>query len=198
MYSVWENVITRNGFQADEIISSFQKAVRRNMEEQACEFAYELYITSPTLLNKLWTRILVISVEDIGFGNLNAAPQVNALNEMRKQYPYDDVDQPIYFIHAIRILCSSPKDRSSDFLKNIIIKGFTQGHKPTILDVGLDKHTRRGREMGRDSFHFFHEGAKVVPQIEVENDYRARYQKILETYDTSKNIDDPFKYGGQY
>lgn len=46
---------------------------------------------------------------------------VNTMNEMRKNFPYDDGDQPMYFIHAIRILCSSNKDRSSDFLKNIIM-----------------------------------------------------------------------------
>ncbi len=59
---------TRNGFSADEIISSFQKAIRRNMVEEACEFAYELYISSPELEDKLWRRILTISVEDIGMG----------------------------------------------------------------------------------------------------------------------------------
>ena len=38
-YGFWSEVTTRNGFAADEIISSFQKAVRRNMVEEACEFA---------------------------------------------------------------------------------------------------------------------------------------------------------------
>ena len=93
-YMMWAEIKTRNGFVADEIISSYQKAVRRSMVEEACEYAYELYITSPQLLDKLWRRILTISVEDVGFGNLDAAVQVNALNEMRKNYPYDDGDQP--------------------------------------------------------------------------------------------------------
>lgn len=66
-------------------------------------------------LDKLWRRLLTISVEDIGFGNLQAAVQVNTLNEVRKSYAYDDGDQPMYFIHAIRLLCASTKDRSSDY-----------------------------------------------------------------------------------
>ena len=193
-YMMWAEIKTRNGLTADEVISSFQKAVRRAMVEEACEFAYELYITSPQLLEKLWRRILTISVEDIGFGNLDAAIQVNTLNEMRKNFPYDDGDQPMYFIHAIRVLCESTKDRSSDYLKNIIIKGFAMGRIPEIMDVGLDKHTKRGQEMGRDSKHFFEEGTKVIPQLEVENNYRERYGKILETYKPENAVKGAFAY----
>lgn len=193
-YMMWAEIKTRNGLTADEVISSFQKAVRRAMVEEACEFAYELYITSPQLLEKLWRRILTISVEDIGFGNLDAASQVNTLNEMRKNFPYDDGDQPMYFIHAIRVLCESTKDRSSDYLKNIIIKGFAMGRVPEIMDVGLDKHTKRGQEMGRDSKHFFEEGTKVIPQLEVENNYRERYGKILETYKPENAVKGAFAY----
>ena len=34
--------------------------------------------------------------------------------------------------------------------------------------------------MGRDSFHFLNEASKVIPQMEVDNDYKERYAKILE------------------
>ena len=198
-YNLWSEITTKHGFAADEIISSLQKAIRRQMEERACEFAYELYISSPILLEKMWRRLMTISVEDIGFGNINANVIVNNLNESRKNFPYDDVDQPMYFIHAIRFLCSCEKDRSSDYLKNIIIKGFAMGKVPEVMDVALDKHTKRGQQMGRDSFHFFYEGAKVVPQAEVDNDYRERYEQILKEYDPKKAQKDAFVFGaGQY
>ena len=54
------------------------------------------------------------------------------------------------------------------------------GKFPEIPDVALDKHTVRGKAMGRDSFHFLHEASKVIPQMEVDNDYKERYAKILE------------------
>ena len=95
---------------------------------------------------KVWHRLLSISVEDIGFGDLDAAGKINTLDEMRKKFAYDDGDQPMFFIHAIRILCACTKDRSSDYLKNIIIKEAAMGKVPEILDVALDKHTRRGQE----------------------------------------------------
>lgn len=193
-YSMWAETKTRNNFTADEIISCLQKSIRRAMVEEACSYAYEMYITSPQLLEKLWRRLLTISVEDIGFGNLEAAVHVNTLNEMRKNFPYDDGDQPMFFIHAIRILCESTKDRSSDYLKNIIIKGFAMGKKPEIMDVALDKHTKRGKEMGRGSKHFFEEATKVIPQLEITNDYRERYGKILEEYDPNNTIPNAFVY----
>lgn len=196
IYNFWSEMKTRNGLQTDEVLSALQKSIRRAKVEDACAFAYELYITSPILLDKMWRRLLTISVEDIGFGNLAAAGIVKDLNDMRKNFPYDDGDQPIFFIHAIRVLCSSEKDRSSDLLKNIIIKGFAMGKVPEIPDIALDKHTKRGAAMGRGSMHFLNEASVVVPQKEVDNDYKERYRKILEEYDPAKTAPNAFVYNG--
>ena len=193
-FNIWSETKTRNGFSADEVISALQKSIRRGKVEEACEFAYELYIPSPLLLEKLWRRLITISVEDIGFGNLNANTYVVSLNESRKNFPYDDGDQPLYFIHAIRILCSSEKDRSSDLLKNIIVKSFAMGKVPTIPDIALDKHTKRGQAMGRGSKHFLNEASIVIPQKKVDNDYKERYAKILEKYDPNNTVPGAFKF----
>lgn len=193
-YSIWEHAYTNHGIEVDEAVSALQKCIRRAREEDAARFAYELYTTSPALLEKVWSRLESISVEDIGFGNLNAAVYVHTLNEMRKNYPYDDPDQPMFFVHAIRILCRSEKDRSSDFLKNIIIKTAAMGQVPEVPDIALDKHTRRGRELGRGSREFYDEGCLVFPQAEVDNDYRARYGKVLEEYSPEKAEASAFKF----
>ena len=196
MYDPWSKITTRNGYAGDEVISALQKSIRRGLEEQACMFAYEMYISSPQLEEKLWRRLLTISVEDIGMGNPMAAIMVNNLYQMSKQFDYADGDKPMYFIHAIRYLCSSEKDRSSDLLKNICIKSFAMGKFPEIPDYALDKHTQRGQAMGRDSFHFLNEASKVYPQKEVDNDYKVRYAKILEEYDPENVVDSAFKFNG--
>ena len=46
-YTIWANATTKNGFAADEIISCLQKAIRRGMVEEACQYAYELYTSGP-------------------------------------------------------------------------------------------------------------------------------------------------------
>lgn len=192
----WARVKTRNGLNGDEVISALQKSIRRGLVEEACKFAYEMYITSPQMEDKLWRRLLTITVEDIGMGDTNAAILVNTLNQIRLQFDYADGDRPIYFIHAIRYLCACEKDRSSDLLKNIVIKGFAMGEVPEIPDFALDKHTVRGAEMGRDSFHFLNEASKVIPQMEVDNDYKERYAKILETYKPEEAVESAFKFNG--
>lgn len=195
-YDPWSKITTRNGFAADEVISALQKSIRRGLEEQACMFAYEMYISSPQLEEKLWRRLLTISVEDIGMGNPNAAVIVNNLYQMSRQFEYADGDRPIYFVHAIRYMCQCEKDRSSDLLKNICIKSFAMGKYPEIPDYALDKHTVRGQAMGRDSFHFLNEASIVIPQLEIDNDYKQRYAKILEEYDPENVVENAFQFNG--
>ena len=196
MYDPWSKITTRNGYAGDEVISALQKSIRRGLEEQACMFAYELYISSPQLEEKLWRRLLTISVEDIGMGNPMAAIVGNNLYQMSREFDYADGDRPIYFIHAIRYMCQSEKDRSSDLLKNICMKSFAMGKLPEIPDYALDKHTQRGQAMGRDSFHFLNEASRVYPQKEVDNDYKERYAKILEEYDPENVVDTAFTFNG--
>lgn len=196
MYDPWSKITTRNGYAADEVISALQKSIRRGLEEQACMFAYEMYISSPQLEEKLWRRLMTISVEDIGMANPMASIVVNSLNQMRQSFEYSDNDRTIYFIHAIRYMCSSEKDRSSDLLKNICIKSFAMGKLPEIPDYALDKHTQRGQAMGRDSFHFLHEASKVIPQAEIDNNYKERYEEILKEYDPEHVVDTAFKFNG--
>ena len=45
----WARTTTRNGLAGDEVISALQKSIRRGNVEAACEFAYEMYITSPQM-----------------------------------------------------------------------------------------------------------------------------------------------------
>ena len=127
-------------------------------------------------------------------GNPMASVVVNNLYQIKDNFSYADGDRPIYFIHAIRYFCNCEKDRSSDLLKNIIIKGFALGKVPEIPDYALDKHTLRGIEMGRDSFHFLNEASKVIPQMKVDNDYKERYSKIFETYKPKNSVESAFKY----
>lgn len=190
----WARTKTRNGIPADEVISALQKSIRKGKERAAVEFAYEMYISSPMMEEKLWRRLLAISVEDIGMGNPQAPVLINSLNQMRREFEYNEADRAMMFVHAIRYLCQSTKDRSSDLLKNIIIKNFELGYVPTIPDYALDKHTTRGRKMGRDSMHFLEVDSKVTPQLEVTNNYWQEYHDLKVNWDEKKVIPNAFKF----
>jgi replication-associated recombination protein RarA len=197
-YDPWANITTRNGISGDEIISMLQKSIRRGIEKNAVAAAYEMYITSPQFEDKMWRRLLAISVEDIGFGEVTAPNLVWTLSRMRKEFLYQDGDRPMFFVHAIRYLCRCKKERSSDHVKNMTIKEFAHGRIPEVPDYAYDLHTKKGREMGRDELHFLTEASKVIPQLESE-DIKKIYAEYLEYCKNEKEDDaksevQPFNY----
>ena len=195
-YDPWRKVITRNGIQGDLVISALQKSIRRGLTEEAVTFAYEMYITSEQFEDKLWRRLQAISVEDIGFGDLNAPILINALNQMRQNFPYNDGDRPIFFVHAIRYLAAAKKDRTSDNLKNVVITEFSYGRTPEIPDFALDMHTEKGRSMGRDFKHFLAEGSRLENELPIVENYKARLLALLDKLELeqAQPVEDAFVY----
>ena len=179
-YDPWKNIVSRNGIPGDELVSGLQKSVRRGKYEIAIDIAYEMYITSEQFEDKLWRRLTAIACEDIGFGNMMATVVVNSLDESRKKFPYTDGDRPMFFMQAIRYLCGLPKERSTDCLKNLVIKKFAAGYVPTIPDYAYDVHTDKGRAMGRDVIHFLDEASRVEPVMEGYDDtYRLQLKEYI-------------------
>ena len=124
--------------------------------------------------------VVAKAVEDVGFGDTNAPVVVYTLNKIRQEFPYNDGDRPLFFMHAIRFLCSRSKERSTDCLKNITIKKFDRGYKLEIPDYAYDMHTDKGRAMGRDIIHFLESSSKVEPVMEGYDDtYRQRLIKMI-------------------
>jgi replication-associated recombination protein RarA len=179
----WVKVRTRHDFPADEVISALQKEIRRGNVENAALLAYELLTTSAELEAKLWIRLLVISVEDVGLGDRNLPILINALYEMAQRFDRAAFppDRGLFAIHAVRLLASSPKDRSSDEMYNWIRLSVEEGDlRPVIPDYAIDMHTARGQALGRDVQHFLEEGARVQPELEGrDRTYRERVLNII-------------------
>lgn len=180
-YDPWSNTKTKSGLDADLVISALQKCIRRADEDTALRMAYELYLTSQFHEQKMWQRLLVISVEDIGFGEPTAPNLVKTLYELHKEFDYGDGDRPIFFMQAIRYLCQCKKERSTDNIKCILMKEFEQGYVPEVPEYTMDMHTIKGRAMGRDIFYFLNEASKVQPLWEGYDDqYRQKLIKMCE------------------
>ena len=197
-YDPWAKVTTRNGIPGDEIISMLQKSIRRGLEHNALAAAYEMYITSPQFEDKMWRRLLSISVEDIGYGNTDAPQLIWTLYNMRKEFLYQDGDRPMFFVYAIRFLCRQKKERSSDNIKNMLIKDFAHGRVAEVPDYAYDMHTVKGREMGKTEMDFLTDSSKVIPQLEGE-DIKHIWQEYVEYCknekdDTGKPEVPPFEY----
>ncbi len=177
----WVDVKTRHGLPADEIISSLQKEIRRGQTENAALIAYEMATTSPALEHYLWKRLQVISVEDIGWGDLQAPVLIHTLAEMIKDLDGQDGERLLYAIHAVRYLCECKKDRSSDEMINWLMRVVEGGQRlPEIPDYAVDMHTARGQKMGRGVHHFLEVGAQLSPELPDRNlDYRERLLALI-------------------
>jgi len=184
-FDPWTFVKTRHGLAADEVISALQKEIRRNNMENAALLAYEMFTTSEALEEVLWSRLQVISVEDIGSGDLQAPVLINSLYEMHARQT-NPVTRGLFAIHAVRYLAGRVKDRSSDEMYAWIRHEDLAGRAhPVIPDYALDMHTRRGEELGRDRRFFYEESSRVFPELADRDDlYR---QRLLAAFDHGKS-----------
>ncbi len=142
------------------------KRNRRGHTENAALLAYEMLATGEELETKLWQRLQVISVEDIGLGRPDAPVLVRALYQMHRGLPAGAGDRALMAIHAVRFLCGCTKDRGSDELLSWVKQAVeVDGRLPEIPDYALDMHTAAGRARGRGKRHFLEEGAVVSPEL---------------------------------
>jgi replication-associated recombination protein RarA len=61
----WPTVL---GYDLYEVMSAMQKSIRRGLEEDALFWGTELYLSD--LADQAWSRLLVISSEDVGLASL--------------------------------------------------------------------------------------------------------------------------------
>ena len=157
----WTRVLSLRGYPADELISAFQKYIRRGNLEEAILIAREMYETSPELEEKMWQRLLVMACEDAGSGTFSEPVVVDALHRMRGHVPRGG-DRWLFAAHAVRYLATASKDRTTDEMCMWAIQMIHSGQRlPVIPDYALDVHTRRGQEMGRDMNHFLDESSRI-------------------------------------
>lgn len=182
----WTRVKTYHDFAADEVISALQKEIRRGITENAALLAHEMILSGPALEAVLWERLLVISVEDIGFGDPLAAVLVETLSRIYHALPANSGDRRIVAIHAVRYLCQVKKDRSSADMASWINKAVANnGLLPVIPDYALDLHTAAGREMGRDLSYFYNVASQVYPESpEADKTFRSR---LIDLFNENQN-----------
>lgn len=181
-YDPWQTVLTYSGLKADLVISALQKEIRRGHSENAALLAFEMVLTSPALEDYLWQRLMIIAVEDIGFGEPQAPLLISSLVHFLEKMDRGVAERKLFAVHAVRYLCGCQKDRSSDEMVNVFLHGFKNGSlKPQIPDYAIDMHTADGQARGRGKSHFWHEGAKVSPELPGrDTTYHQKLQEMLE------------------
>jgi replication-associated recombination protein RarA len=179
---VWSRAQTVNGYAADEIRSVLQKSIRRGLVEEAILAAYEYYSTGPEMEEHLWRRLEIIATEDVGYGLINAPVILEALNSQRLRLP-PGPDRWVYSAHAVRLLATAKKDRTSMELAAWAEAVTSRGERKVVVhDYQVDYHTRRGTLMGRGRDHWWHSGGSLLlNQVEGLDPRWGDYLKALYT-----------------
>lgn len=156
---------TINGYDRYEVTSALQKAVRRNDPELAMYWALEL--ESVKMFSTALARLRVIAQEDVGVGDMTAVLfAIASLDQCEKWYAAGRGSYRLGLANAIHAMCRAKKSRLADYFQAAIRGRRAAGWKPEMPDVALDKHTLRGKKMGRGVDHFLAEGTKLVPEEE--------------------------------
>ena len=155
---------TPGGYRFGECVSALQKRIRAGDSREAAYWAVEIEACGAKQRKYLWNRLKVIVSEDIGptaEGN-QLVLLVSALAEnYHDAWTRRNDSYRLFLMHAITAMCAASKTRICDDLAVCV---YQQSERYEIPDNALDKHTPRGRRMGRGVQHWLDEGIPVTPQ----------------------------------
>lgn len=162
---------TKKGYDFFEVISAMQKEIRRGNAKMAAYWAVECFVSG--YHKACWNRLYIISAEDT-HGLIT-----NEIESLRRVF--DEMNGPaesrkgtggslLFIAKAAYLLAISKGNRDIDNLFSITYErgyGITDeevseslkmqkgDYYPKIPDYALDKHTKRGKAMGRTCIEDF-------------------------------------------
>jgi hypothetical protein len=148
---------TRRGLDFGECASALQKSIRRGDEEQALRFAVELEESGYGAY--VWRRLFVITSEDVGLAEPHLPATIYALHgiaeHLRKKAAPGQRPWRLMLCHAVLMIARARKSRIVD---HALIWASREDDPLEVPAVALDRHTMRGRKMGRGHQQFWEEG----------------------------------------
>jgi replication-associated recombination protein RarA len=160
---------TFNGVDIFEASSSMQKAIRRGLAEEAAYWA--ILLGNSGYFAMAARRLRVTAHEDVGAANpIGVLFALRAIDDAEAWYypkatakdksPKPRGEWKLGIANACIALANGPHSRDADNLEALVQYDALMQPR-AVPDYALDKHTRRGKQKGRDLEHFFQEGAKM-------------------------------------
>jgi hypothetical protein len=171
----YSQIVSPHGIPVDELVAVLQKEIRRSRVDNAVLAAYEMFITSPDVAQHLWRRLRLIAVEDVGMG-LPLAPLL--IDVLHRNFNDAAGGDWMMACHAVRLLASAPKDRTSSEHAGWVATKVALGEALVeVSDYARCVHTRAGQEQGRGLMQWWDNGAQVRDELTTA-DHRYRDELI--------------------
>jgi replication-associated recombination protein RarA len=156
-------VTTVNRHSLPEVVSALQKCIRRGLVDDALYWAVDMSLTGYD--EYCWKRLRIMASEDVGPAEPHLPATIAALyatyTELKKKKDDRHAPQRLQLVHAVILLAQARKSRVVDHALIHHFGNHAQLERE-IPDCALDKHTIRGKAMGRGAEHFFAEGIKLA------------------------------------
>lgn len=171
----YSQIVSPHGIAVDDLVSVLQKDIRRGTTDNAVLAAHEMVLTSPDVAQHLWRRLRLIAVEDVGMGMPIAPVLIDVLHRNFDAVPGGDW---MMACHAVRLLASAPKDRTSSEHADWVTTKVALGEALVeIPDYAHCVHTRAGQEQGRGLMQWWENGAWLHNELPAA-DHRYRDELI--------------------
>jgi replication-associated recombination protein RarA len=163
---------TPGGYKNGEVASALQKAIRRGNEREALYWASELDLAGYG--GYVFKRLRIIASEDVGLADTETVVAVRALYEnwLEAKKAKDESALPLWLLHAVLLLVRAKKSAIVLHAWMAFYEGDRQAMNMEIPDHALDKHTARGRKMGRGKQHFLDDAGRLANE-ELPDPYAA-------------------------
>ena len=186
-------ITTTGGHKLPEVVSALQKAIRRGNVDDALYWATDMYQTG--YAEYCWKRLRIITSEDVGLADLDMPQRIAALYQfwLDQKKKKDTTHEPerMFLVHAVILLAQAPKSRLVDDALTAHWGFHTHAsYRRDIPDYALDRHTQRGKQMGRGVDHVFEVGYHLENQVG-ENPYRDCAYEIELAFEHGKTPKKP-------
>lgn len=193
MAANYDNPMTKttvNGYNPYELLSAMQKFIRRSMEQEALFCFYELEYAG--LYNVAANRLAICVYEDCGIANIPLLNSINShIDQMSKWHTAKNGAWRLVLGNIILQACRGPKNRIADHFVCSVGGRRANGWKINMEEYEefvYDKHTARGKALGRGLDHFFKEGIKIVESNETTNYCNEEYSELSKVYSRGANL----------
>lgn len=152
----------RGGHPFGEAASALQKALRRCDTDGALYWAAELDRSGYGAY--VWRRLTTICSEEIGAVEAHLPATIEALRQWwqdtrAREGKRDRTAGALYMAHAVVLLARARKSRTTH---DAMIVHWLSDEVREPPDWAIDKHTLRGRQIGRGFDHFFETASLLV------------------------------------